>query len=770
MKKFFIVRLCLVLAWLLSFAACGGGAGGAGEKRAREGAQAPRIDTSPQDGGDYVRTERSSGFGRVERFSIRPEAFARRKRELTSQQARLLIAGGNFNTRAYVLDGYERAGTVVLEPHVFLRSGYSAGKVEFHEARNGSVLVDVAVALVDGLSTEIATGRGTLPLPPEFQVKDRDALFMALARELKTDPVFLAGVRCPESMKLKTKGGSEYAVSLKAPLKSCPLNTFFPAVLSFKREEWQSIALSLVEDGAIDLETHFNFSVPLTVEYAQFKLKKEALLRAVDKRLGSGPELHSGDEIAGALTSVMEEMERAFEFDAAQEFLARLKDEFLHDYFIAVEQPRCPNNLDVCYGRRGDWSLPQAGEYTFNVRREEYFGKPVALTSISKVSDSLGDKQEVLISAGTENPLEPPKTGELGQVFRTVHEGFVAELKFRQIGFGEVEFQEPKFERIPNVVCVDPYTLCEEGRWRCTNPNLENYNCRNECTGGWRNVCVRTRQVCVDRECTSPRGILLDEATGALGTLGCFCTDWREQCVESQNQCQGWGQVCDNRRVCDRLARPLQPALPYRTDRVSPTAPDFAWECGKFAQHQCDPGKWEDHWQRVTTWSLPAISRRLKIENFKAEHWENVISGLSLRFSWASGDGTSTLTCALKDMEHRIAAPDRLLIVLKNNEACSPFVEENRKPGFGPSISFINQIAFPAQFQCGTLWEDWQGERLYTCRLPDGSESSLKTTAAEDEARLARGEKLGIHKRFYPRVELQGQLRIVGSQIIGGAR
>jgi len=393
-------------------------------------------------------------------------------------------------------------------------------------------------------------------------------------------------------------------------------------------------------------------------------------------------------------------------------------------------QPDCPNGLGVCFSWNSDFS-GNFGEYTLSTRREEYFGRPLLLDSTAPVNDYLADRQEFMLRGLPDSPLSPPQESEVSQLFRTIREGEIAEFKIKHLQLGEISFEEPKIERLSNKVCVAPYALCMEGRWTCSNPNSEDYNCRNVCTGGHERRCKR----------------------------GYICVG----CVEWEEVCRGWSSVCDRRRVCDRLATPALPALPYRTDRTAPTAPDFSWECGRYAQNQCDPDKIEDHWQRVTTWSLPSANPRLRETDWKSDYWSRVLSGVSVKFSYATGNGSETTVCPLSALEPRVVGEDRIIVFFRNTAKCSPFNEHNRKPGYGPSLSLINQITFPSEFQCGAMTENWEGKRRYLCRLQDGSEVNLDTTVAEDEQRLRRGEKIGIQKPYYPRVELQGTLRMVGS-------
>ena len=121
------------------------------------------------------------------------------------------------------------------------------------------------------------------------------------------------------------------------------------------------------------------------------------------------------------------------------------------------------------------------------------------------------------------------------------------------------------------------------------------------------------------------------------------------------------------------------------------------------------------------------------------------------------------MVCPLETLEHRFIAPDRLIIVFKNTAGCVPFNEQNQRPGYAPTIGLVNQVALQSEFQCGSLSENWEGKRRYVCRMPGGKAIEKETTREADAQAVARGEHMGIYESYYPRVELQGALRIVGS-------
>lgn len=689
----------------------------------------PRADGAPAQEQDYVRTAKESPFGRMELFSITPAAFNKRREALLKHAIRRLDLPGSFNTEVYALDGFETPGAVLAKPRLFLRSSVTGDRVRFQENRDGLVVAEVSVALVDGLAPQLFTGKGTRNLPDELTVKNRDDLLNAVEKALGQKPVFLSNIRCPEEIKLRAEGVGVFPVAFKTKLKSCPINTFFPAEITFKKEEWDGLMFAFATGAGVEVETKLNLSLPLTLDYAKFAVKRSAAQAALRRALKDSAEPFTAEQVTDVVKALVDLIQKSFDICIPQELFTPIQDEIVRDQLRMATQPDCPKGAGICFFWNPD--APTVGEYALNTRREEYVGRPLLLDTTAPVNDYLADRQEFMIRALPDSPLAPPQSSELNQLFRTIREGEIAEFRVKQLHLGEITFVEPKIERISNKVCIEPFALCMEGRWRCTNPDTENYNCRSVCSAGYDRRCKR-----------------------GYPCLGCF--EW-------EDVCRGWSQVCDQRRVCDRLTPPGMPSLPYRTDKVSPSAPDFAWDCTKYAQDQCDPDKWEDHWQRVTTWSLPSATPRLTPAEWKSEYWERVLSGVSIKFSSASDQGTETTVCPISALAHRVVGNDRLVVVFRNTAKCSPFNEQNRKPGYGPSLGLLNQIVFPSDFQCGSVTENWEGKRRYVCRLPEGSEVALETTVAEDEQRLKRGEPLGIHKPYFPRVELQGSLRMAGS-------
>jgi hypothetical protein len=174
----------------------------------------------------------------------------------------------------------------------------------------------------------------------------------------------------------------------------------------------------------------------------------------------------------------------------------------------------------------------------------------------------------------------------------------------------------------------------------------------------------------------------------------------------------------------------------------------------------------ENQWQRVTTFSTPSVSSNWRDDSISDEILNEMVDGLTVHFELPGPEKTNILDCKMSDLEHRILADQRILITFKNTEKCKPFDEYTRLPGHGPGISLINQFSLTSEYQCGEMNEHWQGARTWTCRLPDGSERKTSSSVDEDKAASMRGERIGIYERYYPRTEISGESRIIGSYLV----
>ena len=384
------------------------------------------------------------------------------------------------------------------------------------------------------------------------------------------------------------------------------------------------------------------------------------------------------------------------------EFLKKTQDDFIGTFFLQLDRSHCTGVSSQCYGLK-EVLDPNHNEFQFQIKKESFFGNPLLVQIDNPISDIMSERKPVLIQSKSASLLSPPEQFETNQAFQSLKEGEVLEVKIDKLRLSEIGWDQPKEEMIKKPVCVRPYDICTNGKWRCT----------------WTQII---------------HGIA------------------------------GKSQMIDMCKQCNPTP-PAMPALPYREDKGRPydSLMRFAWECTFKITQQCDPDAWEDQWKRVTSWSIPSLNTNWKEKEFKNEDWKEILGSVGIRFQSNTESGVKETICQISDLEFRILPPDRLILVMRNTASCTIFTDENRVTGYEPSISFLSRVTFPSHFRCGNLVEEWNGKRTYSCTLPDGSQIKKESTLSEDQAILARGGQIGVWRNYYPRAEIQGQLRAVGS-------
>jgi hypothetical protein len=720
----------------------------------------------------------------LERYIILPDALDRRKATLMQQVLREIRLPKDFNTAVYAVEGGDTQGAVLLRPRIVVRSSALADRLEIHDAPGGQVALHVAFALVDGLSPELASGSGSVLLADEFLVHGRDEFISALEKALGGKPVFLSSVPCPEEVDVQAKGTDRYPIELKSAMKTCPLNVFFPAVIRMKRTDWEALAETFLESGSVELKATYNLTTPIVLEHARLALKQAVLGRALGERFGETGAAISPAALDDGLSDLMRRIQESWGVEYPVELLGGIRDQ-IADAFVRRETiPNCPAGLDVCFFLKRERLAGANGVLQAELQRAQPFGRPLRFESSSAITDALSYHQEFLIHPGQGDLTVPPAEGELSPLFRTVGRGELAEFRIKQMSMTAVSFGSPMITPVSNRVCLDPYASCVRGDWNCLDASPVDYDCvRRE--SSWTDVPVDCYVDCptefgvylkhwttdAAHDCTQCRPDNCSAAkTSPMSPGPCANPDWYRHAnvkvARFQNHVpNSWFDDCKQKPACTFAPKPAgAPQTPYRIGSAPSSRTHFwEWTCADTLQGQCDPDKWEDHWVRTTTWSLPSLTPRLAPVSLTEASWQQLLRGLSVRFTWVTSAGKQQVTCPISAMETRVLPPNRLIVHFENTQQCAPFTEDNSAPGRAPSIALINQIALPSEFQCGSLAESWDGKRRYVCRLPDGSATESETTRAEDEARLARGEKLGIYQPYYPRVELQGAFRIVGS-------
>ena len=547
----------------------------------------------------YKKSEASSKYGRFELYSISDSYLKQRQAEVAGKRLKPLHLQSEFGVDAYFVEGYEIPRTVLIAPKIMLRSSIKGTKPLPREVSANEIELDTQIALFDGTESLISSGLGKKIYSDKIKIKSPEKLLATLKELVGGDPNFLGALPCPDSVSIVDPSQGSFDVKIRTPMKSCPTNIFIPAVVRFKKDEFEKFKAGFARSGSSSVTSYFSLGTPITLSYGKFTLNSQIIYDQIVGELKDPKEWSSADGLESTLASVITKIQASVEQCIPQEPFAPLKDQIISELFDVNTQPNCPDNKAICYLLKS--RTLESKTIGISLRREDYFGDKLRYESSSVLSDSLSEQTSVLIRNNSPDLLSPPQSATINNALRTVSPGDIIEisvLKFRQ---SQYEFDNPKVQNISNPVCLAPFKECLAGQWNCTNPNIEDYNCRSECTGGWDRVCVR-----------------------GPGCGGCY--EWGQKC-------RSYSQVCDQRKVCERLEIPATPVLPFRMDKVSPTAVDFAWSCTNQTDSQCDPEQIQDQWQRITKFSNPFPRVSLVDEPFELALWENVLDGIRLQFS-----------------------------------------------------------------------------------------------------------------------------------------
>jgi len=723
--------------WMLSVGVGGmSGCGKQGSPEIQARSLVPPKRMSPEESWiQYEKSEKSSHFGRLETRHLNEEPLKKKISILSNLELKPLEISAELNAKAYYVAGSPVANQVILRPRIWLISSVTGERLQVLDNHDDTVSIYVSLALIDGLEPTISTGQGLKQVPKELLVTDQEQLQTQLQAQLHAAPIYASSIPCPESMSFQSTRDGSFPIQFKTKLKSCPLNWVFPAQIVLRMREWRSLEEAFLREDWLSLEAQFNLSIPVALDIHEFHLSSDEvesrLQQLVSAKIKDESSL-SSDGLKDVLGTLIQEIEQSFDLDLPVEYFSSFKDQLIHrrieEKAGCTTGPNRPNRNEKCFSLGNQARMKE--EYSFQVKRDEYFGRALSFVSVSRISDLAAKKYPLLLQSKSSSLLSPPEQGEVNSLFHTVQEGDLVEISIQKLRVSEIAPEQVKETTTQNPTCNLPFKNCLDGKWRCdwhqTFPGI---------MGG----IARTIDKCKPLAASDPLAKILGPWVAPVA--------------------------------------PAQPTLPYRMryagspyDPARPFDPNnhFEWECTRMSESLCAPQDWENHWTRVTTWSIPSLSTEWKEHEFYKGDLDEVLAKISIQFDSSEEKEVKKTTCKLSDLELRMIPPNRVIISMQNTSSCSPFNDLNRKSGYGPIVSLISKVSIPSEFQCGQLIEQWDGNRQYICRLPDGTEIQKQSTFTADVQALSRGEKIGIWKPYYPRAEVQGFLKIIGSYFESG--
>ncbi len=669
----------------------------------------------------YTKKETESSFGRFELYNITNEYLKTRHTEIAAKKLRPLNLQSEFGIDAYHIEGYEIPRTVLIAPKIMLRSSIKGTRPSIRQIDADTIELETQIALFDGTESNIASGVGAKIFSESLKFQSPNRLLQVLTDILGGPPRFLGSLPCPDSIVIADKNQGNFDIKIKTPMKSCPTNVFIPATVNFKKDEYEKFRDGFVRSGQSSVTAKFSLLTPITLSYGKFSIKPKSIYEELKKSKIEEASPITADTLEAALSKTIEAIQKSVDQCIPQEPFAPLKDQIINAFFDTKTQPDCPDFQPICYFLR---KRPTDGSLlTLSIKREEFFGDKVDYESTSVLSDSLSERSPLLIRSESQDLLSPPKTQTINNALRTVAMGDIIEFSILKMRQSVYDFKNPLVQNITNPVCTAPFVNCIAGNWTCTNPNTEDYNCRQECTGGWDRICMR-----------------------GMGCMG-GCLEWGQKC-------RSYSRICDKRRVCDTLKTPDLPTFPFIESNV-PAWPNFSFTCTQKSGPQCNPADIQDQWQRITKFSNPFPLSELQPKITTYDDLKTALEGITFQFS-------NGVICDADSLKPEIISGTKFIIEFKNTDKCKPYDADTSRPYHAPNLNVLSSVTFPTEFKCGELWENWVGDRSYTCNLPTGEALKLETTVKQDSINIQSGKRIGLYVPYYPRTEIEAQLRYVG--------
>lgn len=691
-------------------------------KTPNEASDATRTGHGELSNQDFDRVEYQTSLGTVETFSILPSAIDRYRTKASEYKLNEIPTALSYGS-VYQIEGGSFEGAMVVTPRVLLKASLSSRRMHLEDDGEGQLSAQVSLALIDGLSSQISTGMGVYETPAAFTIPEKRQLLTEVEKQTGRKPAFISAIPCPTDVKISISGSQEYPLTFSTKLKTCPLNTFFPTTFKTTKQNWGFLQRAFLNGVPTELKMTFSLANPVVTQYSDLKLHRSEVKRVIAESLAENDRFFSREEVEQSFSHLIRRIEKDFHISYPITAYSRIRDELLGQFFPRGSTTQCPENMAECYFRGGD-SEGSATVQSFYLYREEHLGDAVELHSHAPMSDTSADQGAFWLKADSHDATVAPEVGKINNLLRSVRERELLEFRINQFQKTAASFPVPRTQHTDKNICTDPYTRCDQGRWFCTSQQF----------------ITREKKV---------------------------CKVWKgDTCIE-------WMNVSEQVSYCDVYKAPSRkPKLPYRITRhrdidsfdysAGETARIYDWSCDKSSGNHCEADKWQNQWERITEYSYPFLANAYTTNPITEPELKRIIGGLRIQFSWSVQGKTQLQECALSDMGVNVIPPDRFLVSLSNSALCHPFIKENRRAGFEPNISLVNQVAVSSEFQCGTLWENFQGKRKYTCRLPDGRSTEKLSTVSADDAAEKRGERTGIFAQFYPRTQIQGTLRVVG--------
>jgi hypothetical protein len=719
----------------------------------------------------YDLLETQSLYGRAQQFRLNESE--KERLQLENSDLRISTQKTDSSTEVYALRKSDLVKYLVIPPKAFFRTSSLGNGSETYP----SLSISGHLALVDGLSTHLYSHAQKFPTPSSLLINwnplslPMNELGMGDSWELKMT------YQCPETLKFRF--GEQTSQARLGYLPAfCATNQLYPATLTLLTPWARDTETSSPALQAAEVTTTLSLDPTQRTEIVRIELDASAFANALHARLGSFNSVPD-TEVDPVLRQCLGVALQSLSVELTPSAFDNLVSDLKTAHFQTLRGLSGKTPLLRLYSQISRPLEKNVFEYQkpFSISPSLQIEIPGVFSGAAPIEHNL------TLNAPTADLFNDSTPGKLSRLPMPLRQNEVIDLTITSLSIPHVSQKNASIAKQSNLVCKNPYSVCESGNWKCISKEVLRTNkrrvCqdeRTECLYIARNPWLSAMGSILEYEyrkyCYFPgNGDFYTEAESERAkSLGCSVektTDssternWKEDEHRDSKVCFQIGIVChkeayifDEKPECEALSTPALPSLPFRLDSVKLNSSKFEWNCTSQSDNHCADSDWEDHWVEVTHYPLPLVEGFEQIDSLDPELLSSIVDGLEMVFSSPLTSSELPLACPLKSFVKGNAESGTIRLEIANNDSCAPFEDLSSSPNSTLNVSIRNSAKISKQIPCGTVSRHWNGTVTRECnvsqrtRVENQKEHGLRPGAATDPIMLTISLHPEIRARF----------------------
>lgn len=333
--------------------------------------------------GDYIFSQVSSSLGEAKKYVLREEVFQRKRGEFAHQSLEELELSSD-QTRVFRMEGENPESTsVVLRPRLLIKNSLLNEETDLEILPTGQIQIRLDLALVTGLKKFIQHGIFPQETPRSYLIENPVQFLSNIQSQVSGSLFFQSQVPCPERISVRI--GGERVFPIQWSSSSCPLDTFFPASLTFSSENWNRVKKTLLRTQSLDVETEINLAPSLTQEYVEFRINPEGVFNWIQSELRLSPissEFSSlkAKELQGLFKKLVQKIQTEFSTPFPESFFTSFETKVTETFFLKERVQK-----EIHFSLKPSPSLRDSFE--FSVKKKSYLGRSMSFHTRSSLKD-----------------------------------------------------------------------------------------------------------------------------------------------------------------------------------------------------------------------------------------------------------------------------------------------------------------------------------------------------------------------------------------------